>query len=165
MSLLRNFLLSWILSLVSLVSGVATSAASELPDLDPLRFADQIMAFQEWEAKKTLPEGGILFVGSSSIRMRPTAVAFPQKVIINRGFGGAEFPDIFYYYEREAAVVALSKVVLNIEGGGGERGHMESALQGLAGFSEQSNTGVRFGGRERDQRRGCRRRRGRKGRR
>ena len=98
MSLLRNFLLSWILSLVSLVSGVATSAASELPDLDRLRFADQIMAFQEWEAKKTLPEGGILFVGSSSIRMRPTAVAFPQKVIINRGFGGAEFPDIFYYY-------------------------------------------------------------------
>ena len=56
MSLLRNFLLSWILSLVSLLSGVATSAASELPDLDPLRFADQIMAFQEWEAKKTLPE-------------------------------------------------------------------------------------------------------------
>ena len=89
MSLLRSFVLSWVLSLVSLASGVATGAASELPALDPLRFATEIMAFQEWEAKNTLPEGGILFVGSSSIRMWPTAVAFPQKLIINRGFGGA----------------------------------------------------------------------------
>ena len=51
MSLLRNLVLSWGLSLVSLVSGVATAAASELPNLDPLRFATEIMAFQEWEAK------------------------------------------------------------------------------------------------------------------
>ena len=79
MSLLRNLVLSWVLLLVSLVSGFATAVASELPDLDPLRFATEIMAFQQWEAKNTLPEGGILFVGSSSIRMWPTAVAFPQK--------------------------------------------------------------------------------------
>ena len=91
----RQFIFTCALSLASWVSGGATAAASELPDLDPLRFANEIMAFQEWEAKNTLPEGGILFVGSSSIRMWPTAMAFPDKVVINRGFGGAEFPDIF----------------------------------------------------------------------
>ena len=79
----RQFIFTCVLLLASMVSGGATATASELPDLDPLRFANEIMAFQEWEAKNTLPEGGILFVGSSSIRMWPTAVAFPDKVVIN----------------------------------------------------------------------------------
>jgi len=43
--------------------------ADEPPDLDPLCFAEDILAFQEWEAKNTLPEGRISFVGSSNIRM------------------------------------------------------------------------------------------------
>ena len=86
----RQLALSCVLSAASLASGVAAANVSELPDLDPLRFANEIMAFQEWEAKNTLPESGILFVGSSSIRMWPTSVAFPDKVVMNRGFGGAE---------------------------------------------------------------------------
>ena len=128
MSLLRNLVLSWVLSLVSLVSGVATAAASELPNLDPLRFANEIMAFQEWEAKNTLPEGGILFVGSSSIRMWPTAAAFPQKVITNRGFGGAEFPDIFYYYERVIAKYAPAKILLYVGDNDVSRGKSADAV-------------------------------------
>ena len=128
MSLLRNLVLSWVLLLVSLVSGVATAAASELPDLDPLRFATEIMAFQEWEAKNTLPEGGILFVGSSSIRMWPTAVAFPQKVIINRGFGGAEFSDIFYYYERVIAKYAPARILLYVGDNDVSRGKSADAV-------------------------------------
>ena len=58
--------------------------------------------------------------------------------------------------ERQAAVIGLPEVVLNIEGGGGERGHVEPALERLAGVSQQPDTRVRFGGRERHQRRGCR---------
>ena len=128
MSPFRNLVFSWVLSLISLVSGVATAAASELPDLDPLRFATEIMAFQEWEAKNTLPEGGILFVGSSSVRMWPTAVAFPNKVIINRGFGGAEFPDIFYYYERVIAKYAPAKILLYVGDNDVSRGKSADAV-------------------------------------
>jgi lysophospholipase L1-like esterase len=124
MSLLRNL----VLSLVSLALGMGTAAASELPDLDPLRFATEIMAFQEWEGKNTLPEGGILFVGSSSIRMWPTAAAFPQKVITNRGFGGAEFPDIFYYYERVIAKYAPAKILLYVGDNDVSRGKSADAV-------------------------------------
>ena len=124
----RQLVLSCVLSAASLVSGVATANVSELPDLDPLRFANEIMAFQEWEVKNTLPEGGILFVGSSSIRMWPTAVAFPNKVVINRGFGGAEFPDIFYYYERVIATYAPAKILLYVGDNDVSRGKSADAV-------------------------------------
>ena len=87
-------------ALVLLLALSPALRADELPDLDPLRFAGEIGAFAEWDAKNTLPEKPISFVGSSSIRMWPTAAAFPDHSVINRGFGGAEFPDIFYYYEQ-----------------------------------------------------------------
>ena len=61
----RQFIFTCALSLAPMFSGGTTAAASELPDLDPLRFANEIMAFQEWEAKKILPEGGIARNGSS----------------------------------------------------------------------------------------------------
>jgi lysophospholipase L1-like esterase len=128
MSSLRQLILSWFLALTSLVSGVAAATASELPDLDPLRFATEIMAFQDWEAKNTLPEGGILFVGSSSIRMWPTAMAFPNKVIINRGFGGAEFPDLFYYYERVITRYAPAKILLYVGDNDVSRGKSADAV-------------------------------------
>ncbi len=124
----RQFIFTCALSFASLVSGGATAAASELPDLDPLRFANEIMAFQEWEVKNTLAEGGILFVGSSSIRMWPTAVAFPDKVVINRGFGGAEFPDIFYYYERVIATYAPAKILLYVGDNDVSRGKSADAV-------------------------------------
>ena len=124
----RQFIFTCALSLAPMFSGGTTAAASELPDLDPLRFANEIMAFQEWEVKNTLPEGGILFVGSSSIRMWPTAVAFPDKVVINRGFGGAEFPDIFYYYERVIATYAPAKILLYVGDNDVSRGKSADAV-------------------------------------
>ena len=125
---LRQLVLSCVLSAVSLVSGAAAADISELPDLDPLRFANEIMAFQEWEAKNTLPESGILFVGSSSIRMWPTSAAFPDKVVMNRGFGGAEFPDIFYYYERVIAKYAPAKILLYVGDNDVSRGKSADAV-------------------------------------
>lgn len=123
----RHFIHTCVLSFTALLSGL-TATASELPDLDPLRFADEIMAFQEWEAKNTLPEGGILFVGSSSIRMWPTAVAFPDNIVINRGFGGAEFPDIFYYFEQVITAYAPAKILLYVGDNDVSRGKSADAV-------------------------------------
>ena len=85
---------------------------AEAPDPDPERFAESIKSFAEWDSKNSFPADGILFVGSSSVRLWPTARAFPGKPIINRGFGGAELSDVVHYYEQVIKPYAPSKVFL-----------------------------------------------------
>ena len=47
------------------------------------------------------PENGIVFVGSSSIRLWTSlATDFPGLPVINRGFGGSELADSVYYLDR-----------------------------------------------------------------
>ena len=47
------------------------------------------------------PQQGVLFVGSSSIRMWTTLAAdFPGVPVINRGFGGSAIADSTYYADR-----------------------------------------------------------------
>lgn len=69
-------------------------------DPDPTRFAEQIEAYQEADREAPPPEGGVLFVGSSSIRMWSNLDEdFPEVTAINRGFGGSQFSDLLYYLE------------------------------------------------------------------
>lgn len=114
LAMLRTYRLLLLPLMGGLLLLAFASRANELPDLDPLRFASEIMAFGEWDNKNYLPDNPILFVGSSSIRMWPTAAAFPGKDLINRGFGGAEFPDIFYYYERVITRYAPRAILLYV---------------------------------------------------
>ena len=67
---------------------------ADSPDPDPERFAKDIKTFAVWDSKNTFPENAILFVGSSSVRYWSTATAFPDRPIINRGFGGSEISDV-----------------------------------------------------------------------
>ena len=45
-------------------------------------------------------KGGIVFVGSSTIRRWDTALYFPDLKIINRGFGGSDMVDAVRYVDR-----------------------------------------------------------------
>ncbi len=74
-------------------------ALAEVPDPDPERFSDDIAAFEAWDAKNATPEDAILFVGSSSIRLWSTAEAFPDKPVVNRGFGGSELSDVMHFFD------------------------------------------------------------------
>lgn len=68
--------------------------------IDPSEpFSDEINRFLEWDKKRNPPENATLFVGSSSIRLWNTSLAFPNLRSINRGFGGSQISDIIYYYE------------------------------------------------------------------
>lgn len=67
---------------------------------DPERFAKAIEAFEQWDRKNSYPAGAVLFVGSSSIRMWPTAEAFDDFPVINRGFGGSILADSIHYADR-----------------------------------------------------------------
>jgi lysophospholipase L1-like esterase len=64
------------------------------------RWEKAIAAFEA--ADKTSPpqKGGIVFVGSSTIRLWDTATYFPDLNIINRGFGGSELSDAVRYVDR-----------------------------------------------------------------
>lgn len=83
--------------IVQILLTLSVKAQTEAPD--PLRFEEQIAAFEQWDLKNSYPEDAVLFVGSSSIRLWETAAAFPTLPVINRGFGGAVISDVQYYYE------------------------------------------------------------------
>src|SRR3954447_24674799 len=66
----------------------------------PARFENEIAAFEKWNHQNAVPQNGILFVGSSTIRLWQTADAFPDLPIINRGFGGSTIPDVNHFADR-----------------------------------------------------------------
>lgn len=56
---------------------------------------------------------GILFIGSSSIRLWKTlAQDFSPNPVINRGFGGATIPEILYYFNRITTKCKPSAIVV-----------------------------------------------------
>jgi lysophospholipase L1-like esterase len=81
---------------------------------DPARFQNEIDAFRQWDTKNAAPADGVLFVGSSTIRLWPTVERFPGLPVINRGFGGSQIPDATRYLQdlvlkhRPAVVVFYS---------------------------------------------------------
>jgi len=99
------------LFLICIVWGGALAHA-QVPDPSPARFATEIHAFANWDAKNSFPKDAILFVGSSSIRLWATASAFPKHTIINRGFGGSHISDVNYYYDQLVKPYRAATIVL-----------------------------------------------------
>jgi hypothetical protein len=87
------------LVLSSLVVGLVAAdvVRAQVADPDPARFAAEIRAFEAADQKNTPPSDAVLFVGSSSIRLWPTADRFPGLTVINRGFGGSHISDVNFY--------------------------------------------------------------------
>src|SRR5437588_10316695 len=62
-------------------------------------FANEILAFKHHDSISFPPKNGILFIGSSSIRLwSDLEQRFPDKPIIKRGVGGCELWHIVDYY-------------------------------------------------------------------
>jgi lysophospholipase L1-like esterase len=71
------------------------------PDKEPNKFEKEIVAFEELDKKQPVKTGGILFVGSSTIRKWKLSNNFPDRSdLINRGFGGSEISDSVKYANR-----------------------------------------------------------------
>jgi lysophospholipase L1-like esterase len=69
--------------------------------LDPTRFEAEIRAFEAADRANPPPLGGIVFVGSSSIKnWTGVAADFPGLPVLNRGFGGSTLADVVYYMDR-----------------------------------------------------------------
>jgi len=71
------------------------------PALDPRRFEADIQAFEAADRAGPPPRGGVVFVGSSSIKnWTDLATDFPGVQALNRGFGGSTIADVAYYMRR-----------------------------------------------------------------
>ena len=62
------------------------------------RFEGEINNFVTIDSRNAIKPNGILFTGSSSIRMWKTmAEDLPEFPVVNRGFGGATIPEVLHY--------------------------------------------------------------------
>jgi lysophospholipase L1-like esterase len=74
---------------------------AQQPVTGPARWEAEIRKFEEADRRQSPPKGGVVFVGSSSIRMWKTLPQdFPGVDVLNRGFGGSEMEDSAYFAER-----------------------------------------------------------------
>jgi hypothetical protein len=85
-------------AILAMVNGAGLAQDAGAEEANP--FEDEIRAFEEQDAEAMPEPGGILFVGSSSIRMWDTDKWFPDRGIIQRGFGGSRMSDVVYFFDR-----------------------------------------------------------------
>ena len=78
-----------------LVALLAGSARAQLASPPRIPFEPEILAFEAADRATPPPLGGVVFVGSSSLRMwTKAAVDFPGVPLLNRGFGGSTLPEV-----------------------------------------------------------------------
>ena len=77
------------------------------------KWEKEIAAFEAHDAEDPPEKGGIVFVGSSSIKNWTTlSEDFPQHRVLNRGFGGSEIADSVHFADRIVIPYAPRTVVL-----------------------------------------------------
>jgi lysophospholipase L1-like esterase len=79
----------------------AEEPAATRPASPSLKYEKEILAFEAADRKSPPPQGAVLFIGDSGIRMWKTlAEDFPDQKVINRGFGGSQMADSTYFADR-----------------------------------------------------------------
>ena len=79
--------------------GFAPLHAADKPK-GPERWESAIAKFEAEDRANPPAEDGIMFLGSSSIRMWDVKKWFPGLPVVNRGFGGSQIADSLFYAER-----------------------------------------------------------------
>ena len=90
-----------LLLLAATTAFAQTPAPAPAPTNKPNAFEKEILAFEASDRTNPPPRHAILFVGSSSIRLWKTlAQDFPNRRVINRGFGGSQISDSILFANR-----------------------------------------------------------------
>ena len=75
--------------------------AAEKKQSPEARWGKDIRAFEAADKTNPPPQGAVLFIGSSSIRLWTNlAQAFPGHKVLNRGFGGSQLSDSVAFVDR-----------------------------------------------------------------
>ncbi|GAA4442590.1 SGNH/GDSL hydrolase family protein [Bremerella cremea] len=97
----------------SLVALFATmSYADDNVPASIARWQKDMDKFAAADAKTPVKPGGVVFVGSSSIRMWDLEKSFPKMAAVNRGFGGSRLEDSVYYADKIVLPYKPSTVVV-----------------------------------------------------
>ena len=118
--------------LLLLFSSTSMLLSQRAADPDPTRFAKAIAEFAKDDQETSFPKGGIIFVGSSSIRRLSIPVVFPGLEALNRGFGGSQISDVNHYLEETVLKYEPSITVLYC--GGNDLWARKPALQVIEDF-------------------------------
>ena len=106
---------------------------------DFAKWEGEISAFERQDATNPPPQGGIVFIGSSTIRFWKTlAQDYPNETVINRGFGGSEIVDSTHFAPRILFPYQPRKVFLRA--GGNDLWDGKSVDQVFADFKEFAET-------------------------
>ena len=87
------------------------SLHAQIPDANPLRFKKAINAFLEADKQSAPKLGGIVIVGSSSVKRMKEKILFPEIPMLNRGFGGSQISDLNFYIEQTVLKHEPAKLV------------------------------------------------------
>lgn len=97
---MRNRVRFLLLSAVSGTLCFVPASHSLSDDVSASRWEEAIRNFEEADQESPPATGGVLFIGSSSIRLWDVAAAFPNVPVVNRGFGGSEVADALHFVDR-----------------------------------------------------------------
>ena len=80
---------------------------------EPTVFEPEIRKFEVVDKRTPPPTNAILFTGSSSIRLWTNLTAdFPNRVVLNRGFGGSHMSDLLHYFDRMVVPYHPQRIVV-----------------------------------------------------
>lgn len=99
------------LSLVVLVT-VSAVEGQESRKSGPERFEKEIARFDAAIASGKTQPGGVLFLGSSSIRRWKLKDSFPDLAAVNHGFGGSQISDSIHFFDRAVKPVQPRTILL-----------------------------------------------------
>jgi lysophospholipase L1-like esterase len=88
-----------LLALAIGASTVLVVRGAEPSSCHPEAWAEAMARFEKEDAQQAPPKGGVVFVGSSSIRLWDLEPSFPDLQTINRGFGGSQICDSTHFAE------------------------------------------------------------------
>ncbi|TWT34196.1 SGNH/GDSL hydrolase family protein [Blastopirellula retiformator] len=95
-----------------LVALAALASPALAKEYDPARWEKDIAKIEARDAKESPAKGGVVFIGSSSIRMWDLPKWFPNQPVVNHGFGGSHMEDSTYYVDRLVTPLAPKAVVV-----------------------------------------------------
>jgi len=102
---------------------------------DFARWEPEIAAYEAEDHMSMPPKGGVLFIGSSTIRLWKTlSEDYPDHKVINRGFGGSEIVDATHFADRIIFPYEPKQIFLRAGGNDIHNGRLPKEV--AADFSE-----------------------------
>ncbi|MGC3971296.1 MAG: GDSL-type esterase/lipase family protein [Pirellulales bacterium] len=77
-----------------------------------VRWEAEIAKIEARDRETPPPTGGIVFTGSSTVRMWKLEEGFSELPVVNHGFGGSQMADAVFYFDRLVASLRPRQVVL-----------------------------------------------------